>query len=152
MFILSMMSGEKFRITDDEAKDIAPIKKGEVFIKSIGSLLNMASRSALYAENHPDLVEERKNQMTGRLHDGSRVKKHFGVWVDADMQVPDDKGNYTPVRIDSQHYPEVAMDTVFTEQEYEQIKHLPREERLKLVTGERKQRQPSKLTQIGKLF
>lgn len=151
MFILATSVG-KFRITDEEAKDLAKVKGGEVFIRSIGASVNLAYKAALYPENHPDVIEERKNQQTGRLYDGSRVKRHFGTWVDADNTTVDDKGNYVPIRIDPNYYPEVATDSVFTEEEYEKIKHLPTQEKLKLVVGERGQRKTSELTSIGTLL
>ena len=44
--------------------------------------------------------------------------------------MPDDKGNYTPIRIDPSYYPEVALDCVPTEAEYAEIKHLPKEEKI----------------------
>lgn len=150
-FIVKTMSGDKIKITEDEYKMLLN-SSGLVAFPSCGVTVNTSRIESVYAENHPDVIEDNQNQMYGRLHDGTRVRRHFGVWVDADNQTVDDKGNYVPIRIDPNYYPEVASDSVFTEAEYEKIKHLPREEKLKLVSGELKQRQPSGFTQIGKIF
>lgn len=150
-FIIKTMTGDKIKITEDEYKMLLNAS-GLVAFPSCGVTVNTSRIESVYAENHPDVIEDSKDQTSGRLHDGTRVKRHFGEWVDADHMTVDDRGNYVPVRIDANYYPEVARDTIFTEEEYERIKHLPREERLKLVAGESKQRQTSGLTQIGKIF
>lgn len=146
------MSGDKIKITEGEYKQLLASEGGLIAFPSCGVTVNTSRIEAVYPESQADDIEERKNQSTGVLHDGTRVKRHFGVWVDADSQTVDDKGNYVPVRIDANYYPEVAMDAVFTEQEYQKIKHLPKEERMKLITGEKQLRQPSGFTQIGKLL
>lgn len=50
-----------------------------------------------------------KVQTEGRLHDGTRVVRLNGRWVDA--------GNPSLV-LDASYYPEVASDEVMTEEEY----------------------------------
>ena len=71
--------------------------------------------------NNSDMIFDRKKQQTGRLHDGSRVKKNFGYWGPDSGDVPDDKGNYSAVKLDPRYYPEVALDIVATEDEWQEI-------------------------------
>jgi len=117
-YILKTMDGGKFTITDGEAKKLVNAK-GMVMIKSCGSIINTASISTIFPESQADEIEDKKNQQTGVLHDGTLVKRHFGKWVDANNQVPDDKGNYQPLNLDSNYYPEIARDCVPTEKEFE---------------------------------
>lgn len=55
-------------------------------------------------------VIAKKEQTKGRLHDGTRVVKQFGRWVDE---------NNPSVTLDLNYYPEIANDTVLTEEEYD---------------------------------
>ena len=54
-------------------------------------------------------VIAKKEITEGRLHDGTRVIKRFGEWVD--KHNPD-------VKLDYSYYPELANDTVQSEEEY----------------------------------
>ena len=51
-----------------------------------------------------------EDKTRGRLHDGTRVFKEFGVWKD--VECPD-------VRLDPAYYPEIARDEVMSEEQYE---------------------------------
>jgi len=54
-------------------------------------------------------VIAKKEITQGRLHDGTRVIKQFNQWVDA---------NDPSVKLDYEHYPELANDTVLSEEEF----------------------------------
>lgn len=51
-----------------------------------------------------------KDQTTGRLHDGSRVKKVNGQWVDF---------YDANIHIDPAYYPEISKDEVMSEEEWQ---------------------------------
>lgn len=55
-------------------------------------------------------VIAKKEITEGRLHDGTKVIKRFGEWKDAHN--PD-------VRLDYGYYPELATDTVMSEEEWQ---------------------------------
>jgi len=128
------MGGEKFKITQDEFKQIGN-SKGAVYIKSADSWINMSTVATIYPEKNQNDILDRKQLTTGILHDGTRVIRHFGSWVDASQEVPDDNGNYKKIQLDPEYYPEVALDKVFTEKEYQEIKQLGTEEKLQLLIG-----------------
>ena len=69
-------------------------------------------------------VIAKKEITEGRLHDGTRVIKRFGQWVDAEN--PD-------VRLDRGYYPEIANDTVMSEEEFLAHINLPLHERIKKI-------------------
>lgn len=115
------MNGDIFEITEKEYKQIGQ-SQGLVYIKSCDSTINVSSIVSIFPKSKADEIEKRKEQQTGVLYDGTRVKRYFGQWVDNFNQVPDDKNNYHPVKIDPNYYPEIAMDIVATEKEFKQIK------------------------------
>ena len=131
-----MMSGEQFIITEQDFKKLS-VAKGGAFIQSCNSYVNVSSISAMYPESQADDIQNRKEQPIGVLHTGERAKRYFGQWVLADSQIPDDNGDYRPVKIDPTYYPEVARDCVMTISEYKKVKHLPANEILKIVIGEK---------------
>jgi len=145
MYKIIMMSGENYLVNKSEYLSIMKAEKG-VFIPRIGVFINKSSVSTAYPNELE--VYERKELTTGYLHDGTRVKRHFGQWVDADNMAVDDKGNYSPVRISPEYYPEVAKHCVMTEEEYLKVKHLPKEDRLKLMVGVEPKRTSNGLTHI----
>ena len=55
-------------------------------------------------------------QNEGFLHDGTRVVKKFGEWVDA---------NNPEARLNAAYYPEIARDEVFTPLEWKQRNQTP---------------------------
>lgn len=120
MFIIKLMSGEKFKISEDSYKKLSG-KQGLVFISEIGCTINLSSISAIYPERQTDNFEKRKEQKIGVLHDGTLAKRYFGEWVDYNNQMPDDNGNYSPVKLDQRYYPEIAMDCVATQAEFNEI-------------------------------
>jgi len=118
MYKIIMMSGETYLVNKSEYLIIMEADKG-IFVPRLEAFINKASISTAYPENKSNEIEDKKNQQTGVLHDGTQVRKHFGQWVDANNQVPDDKGNYQPLNLDSNYYPEIARDCVPTEKEFE---------------------------------
>lgn len=121
MFILAFTTGEKFRINKQEAELIIKADdKNSIAIKRLG-LMVQKRMCLIYPEYTADRLEERKKQQTGILHDGTNVRKHFGQWIFDSGLVPDDNGDYQPVRLDKEYYPEVALDAVATEEEFLKI-------------------------------
>ncbi len=117
-FILEFTTGEKFRINKQEAELIASAKEDQsITLKRLG-IVAQKRMCLIYPEHSPDRLEERRKQQYGRLHDGTKVRRHFGQWVMDSGLVPDDNGNYQPVSLDRNWYPEIALDVVATEQEF----------------------------------
>ena len=129
-----MMSNQTYLVNQSEYKAIMKADKG-IFVPRLEVFINKSSISTAYPDSRTDEVEDRRELTTGILHDGTRVRKHFGQWVDASQEVPDDNGNYKPIRLDTTYYPEIALDRVFTEREYEKVKQLGTDEKLKLLVG-----------------
>lgn len=106
--ILKTMDGVVIPVGEDEAKKIAQAinggKQSHVLVR--GALIPRSS-IALYPDEY---WGERAKQ--GRLHDGSRVIREFGRWVDA---------RDSKVQISFEHYPELARDEILTEAEW--MKH-----------------------------
>lgn len=121
MYTLKLMNGDKFIITDSEFKQIVNAT-GLIFIKSCNSIINTATIANINDANNNNSIKDRDKQQTGILHDGSRAKKHFGQYVPDLPEVPDDNGQYHPVKFDLQEYPEIALDIIATEEEWAEIK------------------------------
>lgn len=105
---LKMSGGETYIITEKEAQELMlGEKKGLVGINSLKGVINMSFVSSIVPEDKID----RSKITTGVLHDGTRVVKHFGKWVDA----------FDPdIKLDPKYYPEIADDTVLSLAEYEE--------------------------------
>ncbi|OQA42944.1 MAG: hypothetical protein BWY48_00560 [Parcubacteria group bacterium ADurb.Bin305] len=71
MFILKMISGERFNITREDAQSFVG-KSGLVPVKSLGGMINVSSISSILPA---DLVETRK-----KTNDGMWCVKRFGQW------------------------------------------------------------------------
>jgi len=122
-FILKTIQGDSFYVSEDEHKAIISAQPEQtIFLKGRGISIKKSMICVIYPKNSPDLVEKIKEQATGVLHDGGRVRRHFGQWILDDGFVPDDKGNYVPIKIDYNYYPEIVADCVATEDEYEKIR------------------------------
>jgi len=93
---VKMMSGDILTITEEEAKNVVG-KSGLVFVPSLSGMLNLSSVESIMPEEAVDNLKE------GFLHDGTRVVKKFGSWVDAAN--PD-------VKLDPNYYPEIARDEI----------------------------------------
>ena len=96
---LKLMSGDVLEITDQEALNIQG-KSGLVFVPSVKGLINLSSVESVLP------VGVLKNTNEGYLHDGTKVVKKFGIWVDA---------NNPDVKLDYSYYPELARDEVLAE-------------------------------------
>lgn len=75
-------------------------------------------------ENNKEVKTPKTKLTAGRLHDGTRVVKKFGQWVDADN---------SRLELNTGYYPELTKDQIASEEEWEQIKNLPANERLKIM-------------------
>lgn len=120
--ILKTMDGVVIPVGEGEAEQIAKAihnaKQSHILVR--GALIPRSS-IALYPD---EFWGERAKQ--GRLHDGSRVVREFGRWVDA---------RDSKVAISLEYYPELAKDEVMTEAEWQKHKldsMAPGEERVKL--------------------
>ena len=129
IFILQLTTGGEFRINESEASAIATASDDKsITIKRLGIIV--PKRMAIVYPEELEIVKEQLQ--TGRLHDGTRVKRQFGQWV-TEKSAVDDKGNYSPVRPNPEYYPEAYSDNVFTEEEYQNFKVLPEVEKQKLL-------------------
>ena len=149
MMILKTMDGNKYKITDDEYKNIN--KAGNmVHFKSINCVINKNRIEAIYPEHNADKIEQRKNQDIGYLHDGTRVKRYFGQWVDVyNTSFDEDTGKPVPIKFDHDYYPEVAVDNVATEEEYREIRDNNLDYYEYLGVKEQKRRLNSGFSSIG---
>lgn len=103
---IKMMSKDELYITENEYQRLVSSKaEGLVFIESLKGTINLRSVETILPE---DQVPQ-KDVVEGRLHDGTRVVKQFGIWKDATNQ---------DVTLDSGYYPEIASDTVMSENDY----------------------------------
>lgn len=105
MLELRTMDGAKLEVTEEERVHILNAvteKRKFVNLSRTGNTIFLASISGIYAKSGKQLTE-------GRLHDGTRVIKKFGRWVDA---------NNPNVSLDAGYYPEIARDEVMSEAEF----------------------------------
>lgn len=110
-YIIKTMSKTEVFITEEEYQKIISSKaSGLIFIESLKGTINLNSVEFILPEN---LVKKDLNQ--GRLHDGTRIIKKFGGWVDA---------NNPGVQLDYSYYPELGTDEVMSEEEYNSQKLL----------------------------
>lgn len=119
-YVIKLISGSLISITEKEFSNLTKMeKKGLVYIPSTKELVNLSCVERIYPNDGKHKLENRKNRNYGRLNDGTRVVKEFGIWEIA----TDNK-----IRIDPAYYPEVAKDTVMTEEEWEDNKENKGEE------------------------
>lgn len=122
-YVVTTSTKEKYIITESEAQNIAKGElKGLVYVPSIKGYINLSFVVSVTSE----AVHAEANQTEGRLHDGTRVVKKFGRWVDAIN--PD-------IELSTNYYPELASDEVMTEYEYQENKkaalEAPKQKKLK---------------------
>jgi len=99
-------------LTEEEAKQVlSAITEGDKFVILHGAYILVSSISGIY----PEELLEKTDKHEGRLHDGTRVIKQFGVWKDA---------NNPDIRLNTAHYPEIARDEVLTEKEWKDKKEI----------------------------
>lgn len=105
MRILKTMDKASIQITEEESQQILKaITGGDKFIVLHDAYILVSSISGIYPE---DML---KTPDQGRLHDGTRVVKMFGGWKDA---------NNPDLRLDHSYYPEIAQDSVMTEEQFQ---------------------------------
>ncbi len=114
------MNKSEVVITEQERNNLKD-KSGLVYIPSQDRIIN--TNSIVEVVRSDDI---RNISNTGILHDGLPVVRQFGRWYLNDGNI-DEQGRLKTV-IDPAHYPEIASDRVMTEEQYEEVKHLPREE------------------------
>lgn len=106
--ILKTMDGVMFKVSDEEAEKIMKaVMKGDsshILVRSVGAFIPRSS-IALY----PEALWEEKEGI-GVLHDGTRVIRKFGQWVDE---------RNPEARLSWEHYPEIIQDNVMTPSEFE---------------------------------
>ncbi len=147
MRIIRLMNKSEVSITEQEYQNLAG-KSGLIYIPSKDRMININSIVEVIKEE--DARAERKNNMTGVLHDGLYVVRQFGQWYANDGNI-DEQGKLQ-TWVDPKYYLEVVRDVVPSPQEYhEKYAHLPREKRLELMIGHRKEiDQGVGLKKIGK--
>ena len=108
-YIVTTSTKEKYTITESEAQNIAKGElKGLVYVPSIKGYINLSFVVSVTSA----VVHAEANQIEGILHDGTRVIKKFGQWVDA----------VNPsLKLDPSYYPELASDEIMTEYEYKEL-------------------------------
>ena len=98
------MDKATFVLSESETRGVLDaIKRGDKYITIQGAFILTSSVSGIYPEAALETTDR------GVLHDGTKVIKKFGQWVDA--RNPD-------VRLDAAYYPEIARDEVLTELEW----------------------------------
>jgi len=107
MYQVKMMSKDIIKLTGEEYQKIISSKaSGLIFIERLKGSINLNSVESILPE---DMIVKKEHTI-GRLHDGTKVIKRFREWVD---------GNNPGVQLSYSHYPELANDTVMSEEEYE---------------------------------
>lgn len=119
-YTIKLMNKSEVVITEQERNNLKD-KSGLVYIPSQDRIIN--TNSIVEVVRSDDI---RNISNTGILHDGLPVVRQFGRWYLNDGNI-DEQGRLKTV-IDPAHYPEIASDRVMTEEQYEEVKHLPREE------------------------
>ena len=137
---LRLSNGETYSITEKEAQELMlGNKKGLTGINSLMGVINMSFVTSIIPKDKID----KNTTKVGYLHDGTRVVKQGGVWLDA---------TNTKLWLDTKYYPEVAYDKVFTESEFEKVKQLPKEERLEMLLKDKKQHRIGTTNGLEKLL
>jgi len=128
----------KLQITEEEYKSILEdIKNNKrfIFIKSLGQMIQVNAIMQIYPENRADEIEDKKKQVIGILHDGTRVRKEFGRWV-VDREKYNINGHLLELEYPSpKDYPEIAKECVISYERWEKIKNLSTVEKLKIILG-----------------
>ncbi len=144
-YVIKTFDDEEIIVTRDEVQDLVG-KTGLVRFPRLildgrevrqEQFRNVASfKKIVSKETHDaDQLMDRKKESRGILHDGTPVTRYFGTWyLTGDI---DEKGK--PLKmIDPQYYPEVAMDSVPTIEEYwKKYAHLPLEKRKRMISNKR---------------
>jgi len=115
MYVLKMMSGDKFDITEEDLTFLAG-KTGMVAIPSIKAIINISSVSHIV----PKQLDSR-NSKERLLHDGTYAIQRGGVWV---------MKSDPSVKLDTKYFSELRSDE--ENAKYERIR-LEKEEQQKFI-------------------
>jgi hypothetical protein len=132
---------DTLQITAEEHKKLAGAS-GVVFIPSLGEMLNLSFIYRIIPEDKflNYLQDKRLKITSGRLNDGTKVFKNFGQWKD--LRNPE-------AVLDPHYYPEVANDSVMSEEEYF---YREKNRLLAIEGGETKKRIPKNSVGFSKPF
>lgn len=133
MYILKTFDKTQFEISDEEAVKIAAVMNDGT-AKTVAIRGNVIAVSAISGLLKDEVARESEgnDHKLGILHDGTRVIRQFGEWMCMDSNF-DEAGRYS-TRPDPRYYPEVAVDTVPSVEDYHRrFKHLALEERKALM-------------------
>lgn len=121
-YIIKLMNKSEIVVSEKERNSILQqSSKGLVHISSQDRTINVNSIVEIIRQ---DQVKNDSNR--GVLHDGLLVVRQFGRWYADDGNI-DEQGRLKTT-VDPSHYPEVAKDNVMSPEQYEEVKHLPRED------------------------
>jgi hypothetical protein len=118
MFKITTYDDDTLYIDDQGAESVMKAMKAQSkFVQINGQVIAVSNIASILEENR---IRNKTN--IGKLHDGSLVRRVFGIWRDF---------NDSEIMIDPTYYPEVAIDCVPTAEDWEVfIRPLPLEERL----------------------
>ena len=119
MFVLTLINGKEYQITDEERIGITAKMNvgGSIYLSRIQLTINTSSVSCIEPAGLSMRSVDRSKQFDGVLASGERVVKRFGNWYLADGD-RDDEGNPC-VQPDPDHYPEMRAGILPTPEEYE---------------------------------
>ena|SRR3990167_3836626 len=146
MYQATLKNGEIFSISEKEYAAIAQninTPKAKVFLQSLKVIIDVEMIAVIKPQELKTKYDwEKRQKMTeGYLHTGERAVKQFGIWYDPSGE-RNESGKLLTM-YDSEYYPEVARDCIATLDEWQELKQLPRKERLaKMLEGGK----PARLT------
>lgn len=135
---MTLIGGDTHAISENDYKKIGGSEKGLVFLPDANISINTHSIAKIEPEikKKIDLLEDRKENKDGVLHDGTHVVRQYGKWCDPSGPV-DENGNYLRNNFNPSYYPELARDCVPSPDEYyKKYSHLPRKKRLEAILSE----------------
>ena len=78
--ILRTIDKVEININDEEGKMVLDaIRGGAKYVILKGAYILISSISGIYPESKEIILEKRRDQTKGILHDGTRVKRYFGT-------------------------------------------------------------------------
>lgn len=112
MYELRTTDGAKIMITKEERDAILQSKQAgqsHIYLQRTDDTIMTNAITGMYTPAAHD-------QQEGYLHDGTKVIKKFGQWVDA---------RNPEVRLSASHYPEIMQDRVMTLEQYQERSQTP---------------------------
>lgn len=109
MIILRTKDGAQIGITEEQRDAIKRLMaEGADWLDINGNDISASSISGFYLES----AFAHRKEKVGRLRDGTRVIREFGVWKDADNP---------SLHLSGAHYPEISQDAVLPESSYKAL-------------------------------